>query len=127
MAENTNESGVIDITNIAESLRTSFVSWASAYLFAQILTIPGLSWLRLPLVSTFFKFILNGVLNILTKSAVMEAFFLNTSVRKASQATDYVNAVTLKNNLPQNVSDEDYEKAEQNEMAAFNSFVTLGN
>lgn len=127
MTENTNESDVIDITNLAESLRTSFVSWASAYLFTQTIVTPGLTWLGLPIVNTVFKFILNGILNILTKSAVMEAFFLNTSIRKASQAQDYVDAVTAKNNLPQNVSDEDYEKAEQNEIAAFNSFVVLGN
>lgn len=120
------DKGVIDVTNLAESLRSSFVSWASAYIFAQAIATPGLSWLALPIVNTIVKATIDSVLNILTRSAVMEAFFLNTSIRKASQAQDYVDAVTLKNNLPPNVSDADYEKAEQDEISAFNSFVTLG-
>lgn len=121
------EPNVIDITALSESLRKSFVSWASDYVFIQASTTPGLSWIVLPVIRPLVQFMITQVLNILTVSAVMEAFFLNTSIRKSSQANDYVAAVEAKNNLPTNVSDSDYENAEQNEINAFNSFVTLGN
>ncbi len=122
-----NESKVIDITNIVENMRETFVSWASAYVFAQAVATPGLTWLNLPIIRTIFKAIINAILNMLTLSAVMGTFFLNTALRKASQAQDYVDALAVKRNLPPTASEAEYEKAEQDEISAFNSFVILGN
>jgi hypothetical protein len=121
------ENNVVDITNVAESMRGTFVTWAINYLYAQAVVTPGFTWLSLPIISSVFRSGLTYLLNILTVSAVMDAFFINTSIRKASQAQDYVDALTLKNGLPTTVSDAEYEKAEQAEIAAFNSFVVLGN
>lgn len=50
---------------------------------------------------------------------------MNTALRKADEAKSYVDAVERKNALPDNVSDEDYEKYERQEMDAFLNFVTI--
>lgn len=121
------ESGVIDITNLAESMRETFVTWATGFVIAQAVATPGFQWLAFPVIDIFFKAVVTWILNVLTLSAVMGSFFLNTSLRKSSQAQDYLAALTAKNNLPPTASDDEYEKAEQAEIAAFNSFVVLGN
>lgn len=80
----------------------------------------------LPIVSAINKEVLRYILSALSKSTVMEAFILNTALRKASEAKDYVDAVKLKDSLPDDVSDEEYEKHERKEMDAFVAFVTVG-
>lgn len=123
----TDDAGVIDITNMVSNMQSTFISMAEAYVLAAILAVPGLGWLMAPIL----KYLLGGALTwIITKIAtwsVMQAFFLNTAIRKASQAQDYTDAVAAKNSLPKDVSDADYEKAEQTEMAAFRDFVILSN
>jgi hypothetical protein len=87
--------------------------------------LPGFSWLGLPILSSLYKGALSWVLNLISNSAVLEAFFLNTAIRKASQASDYISAVDFKKSLPENVSDDDYEKAELKEIDAFKQFVSI--
>ncbi len=48
---------------------------------------------------------------------------MNTAIKKSSQASEYVNAVKNKDNLPEDASESEYEQAEIAEIAAFNSFV----
>lgn len=120
------ESKVIDITNTVESMRQTFVSWASSACYMAIVSNSDFAWLNLPVLSSITKFLIRLVLNTLSEEAVMQAFFLNTAIRKDSQAADYVNAVNAKNALSTNASEADYANAEANEIAAFNSFVTLG-
>ncbi len=115
----------IDVTDIVEKARSTFVEWAVLYIFGLEVAIPGMEWVALPIVSTIDKEIIRLILTELSKSAVMGAFFLNTAIRKASEAADYVSAVDAKNSLPDDVSDEDYEKAERDEMAAFVLFATV--
>ena len=80
-----------------------------------------------PILGPLFSFIVKEILTAVGNAAEMEAFFLNTAVRKASQAQDYVDAVNTKNGLPSTASDADYEAAEQAEMAAFRNFVMVSN
>lgn len=115
----------IDITNLVENLRSSFVTWATAYIYGLEITVPGLEWVALPGLNIIDKAIITAILNLLTKSAVMEAFFLNTAVKKASQAEDYISAVVAKESLPLDASMEDYANAEAREISAFRTFVML--
>lgn len=121
------ENGTIDITDLVELMRTTFVSWAGIYAMGVVVTIPGFAWLALPIINSIFKSIVEWVAGILSKSVVMEAFFINTAIRKSSQASDFTSMVYRKNNLPSNVSDDEYEKAERDEIEAFNRFVNLSN
>lgn len=115
----------IDITDLVEKARSSFVTWGVAYIFGAEVAIPGLEWVADPIISTIDKELIRIVLNAISSSIVMEAFFLNTVVKKASQAQDYVDAVNAKLNLPPSATEAEVLKAEQNEVAAFRNFVVL--
>lgn len=100
---------------------------AKNYLIGLALAIPGLGPFVYWLIKTFAGTVLDWILNALTKWEVMQAFFLNTAIRKASQAQDYVDMVNKKNSLPENATDAEYEKAEAAEIAAFTAFVSVTN
>lgn len=117
--------GEVDITNVVSALESTFVTWAETFIFGEAIATPGLQWLALPIISTIFKWALSGILNLLAGEVVMGAFFLNTAIKNASQAKGYVDAVTAKESLPPTASDADYAIAEQKEIAAFKSLVTL--
>lgn len=122
----TDSDAVVDVTDLIDALRISFVRWGEDYAYSTAIAVPGLIWLGLPVVSTVVRFIIRSVLSAVAKSAIMEAFFLNTAVKKAAQASDYIGAVKAKNELPPTTSDEDYEHAERAEMVAFRLFVMVG-
>lgn len=115
----------IDITELVENLRQTWVVWAVDTAYAAVVIQPGFQWLAFPVISTLFKKVLEAVANALSKTAEQQAFFLNTAVRKASQSVDFTEAVKKKNSLPEDVSDEDYRKAELAQMDAFRSFVRV--
>ncbi len=127
MAEPTPTTGTVDITNVVESMRSSFVTWAVAYVYGAEIAIPGMEWVALPVISDIDKEMIKVILDLLTKSVIMEAFFINTAVRKASQAADYIDTINAKKNLPTTATQEEYENAEKAEMAAFRNFVMVTN
>lgn len=117
----------IDITDAVEKLRQTFVDLAKAYLLGLALAVPGVG----PFVAGLIKFslgaILDWALTALSKWEVMQALFLNTTLRKSAQAQDFVDATSALNSLPPDVSDADYAKAEQAQMDAFRHLVSLVN
>lgn len=119
--------GTIDITNVVENLRQSFVNWGVAYVYGLEVAVPGLEWVALPVISELDKTAIQAILDLISKSVIMEAFFINTTIRKASQAQDYVSAVDAKNSLPPTATKDEYEAAEKAEMSAFRNFVLITN
>lgn len=119
--------GTIDITDLVEQVRQSFVTWAVDYLFGIETAIPGMEWIDLPVISTIDKEILTTIMNALSSSGVMLAFFLNTTIKKASQAKDFTDAANALNNLPPTATDDEYETAERAKILAFRNFVMLSN
>ncbi len=89
-----NEGGVIDVTNLVAALQSGFVDWATAYIFGLEIATPGLQWVALPIISNLDQYALRKILTLLSQSVVLQAFFLATALRKASQAQDYQDAVT---------------------------------
>ncbi len=120
-------SGTIDITDLVEKTRSSFVSWAVLYLYGLETAIPGMEWVALPILKDIDQEILKTLLDMLSKSAVMLAFFTNTAIRKASQAKDFTDAVHAKDSLPPTATQEEYARAEQAQMVAFRNFVMVSN
>lgn len=123
----TETTGTIDITATVDNLKSTFVTWAVAYIYGLEIAVPGLEWVATPIISQLDQAALKAILNMLVGSVVMEAFFLNTAIRKASQAQDYVDAITAKNALPPTATQTEYAHAEAAEILAFRNFVTLGN
>lgn len=119
--------GTIDITNVVDSLKSTFITWAVAYVYGLEIAVPGLEWVAMPIIADLDKAAIKAIITLLVNSVVMEAFFLNTAIRKASQAQDYVDAITTKKSLPPTASQEEYAKAEAAECLAFRNFVMLGN
>lgn len=115
----------IDITNLVTSLKTTFINWAVAYIYG--LEVAAEPWVGLPIISSIDRMIVKALITYLVNSAIMEAFFLNTAVRKASQAQDYVDAIAAKAALPPTTSQANYQLAEQAEMTAFRNFVMVTN
>lgn len=121
------DSGTIDITNVVEKLRSSWVSYMVLFIYGQEIAIPGMEWVALPVISDIDKEVLKIILDIVSKEAVMMGFFVNTAIRKASQAEDFVAAVNAKDALPDSASPEDFSTAEKNQMVAFRNFVMVTN
>ncbi|MFI5342860.1 MAG: hypothetical protein ACHQUC_01430 [Chlamydiales bacterium] len=117
----------IDITNLIEAMKTSWVAWQEAYIFGLIATIPGIGWAATPIAAALIGKLLTWALTKIANSAIQEAFFLATASRKGAQATAYLKAIEYKDSLPPTASDEEYEKAEKQDMEAFSNLVLLSN
>lgn len=117
----------IDITEVVEQMRSTFVLAAKAYIMGLLLAIPGVGPFAVWFIKVFGGAFINWLLNTLSNWGVMQAFFLNTAMRKASQAIGYTDKVKAKNNLPPTATDEEYEKAELEEIQAFNNLVLVTN
>jgi hypothetical protein len=117
---------VVDVTDLVEKTRSSFVTWGVDFLMTAMVAVPYLGPIsKLPIISSIFKMALTFALSKMSESAVMGAFFMNTVLRKATDAGAFVQAADALANLPKDVSDADYAKAEQAQISAFNDFVTL--
>jgi hypothetical protein len=118
----------VDITDLVEKTRSAFVDWAVAYVYGVEVAIPELGpIIELPVIKEADQEIIRLVVDSLSKSAIMLAFFTNTVLRKATQADDFVKAVNAKFNLPGDASNDDIQKAEAAQMVAFRNFVVLVN
>ncbi len=117
--------GSVDITNLVEALRTSWVTWGTNLILGAVLTVPGLQWLGWPVILPIFRAIIKKLLDKLSREIEMMAFFFDTAIRKASQAKDFVAAVAAKENLPKDVTPEEYEYAERKQMVAFSRLARL--
>jgi len=113
----------MDITELIESMRSTSVILSVNFVYSASVT--ALPWLGFPLISPMYRWLLNWILTQASKSIEMEAFFLNTIIRKNSQAGDYIDAIRAKNSLPPSTTPEEYKKYEQAEIDAFNSFVRV--
>lgn len=125
MTDNQTPSDTVDVTNLVEKMRESFVTWAVDYAFIMETATPGLSWVSAPIISTLNKALLRYFMNMLTKTTVMSAFFLNTAITKSVQSKDYLAAIQTRMDLPSTCTDEEYANAERNEIEAFRHLVLL--
>lgn len=120
-------SGTTDITDLVDKMTSTFESWADTFLFELIASEPGMAWLRLPLISTIAKFIIDKAVSAIVGSGMFAVFVLNTALRKSGQANDYISAINAKNSLPPTATDAEYRRYEQAEMDAFYNFVRISN
>lgn len=118
---------VIDITNLVGSMKKTWIRWATDLVVEAASSVPVLAWLKLPVLKQLFAFMVEKIVTLIADGLEMQAFFLNTAFRKASQAKDYVDAVSALAALPNTASNEEYENAEKKEMQAFRNFVLLVN
>ena len=121
------EDGIIDITEFAEALRSTWVMGMQKFITTLLTGIPWLGWLAAPLIDSVFGWAITWVLNKMSYSALQYSYFINTAHRKSSQADEFIEAVEEMNNLPEIATEEDYARAEQKRIDAFERFVPLTN
>lgn len=86
-----------------------------------------MQWVALPVIGDVDREIVRLVLDSISRAEIMQSFFINTSIRKAAQAQDFVDATNALDGLPKDASNEDYLAAEKYRMVAFRNFVTATN
>jgi hypothetical protein len=116
----------VDLTLVADGFQASFVTWGATYLLGVISAIPGLSWLSWPVISTVATAAFGGILDIISKSVIMQGFFMYTAYQKGAEARDFATAVAAKAALPPTATDEDYKHAEEKQILAFCALVHVG-
>jgi hypothetical protein len=119
--------GTIDITNLVVTLRNTWIRWATKLVISAASSTIYTAWLKWPVVGTLFEMLVKMGVTAIANGLEMQGFFLNTAIRKASQAEDFIAANDALNALPPTVTDEEYENAEKREMAAFRNFVRVTN
>jgi hypothetical protein len=103
----------------------SFEAWAVPFLVSEIIAIPGLAFLGLPIFSALTFAAVSTIISKLAKSAEMNAMFMHTAIRKSQEARTYVAAIRAKAKLPDNATMEEVLNAEENEIDAFRTFVVV--
>lgn len=116
------DNGVIDITELADFLRASSVKIELSMIVALIsATGVGAAIMAMPVVGQFCRWIINAILTAASYAAYRLMFYADTAIRKATEAHSYVDA---KKKLDDpNLSDAEYKKYEEIEMAEFKSLV----
>lgn len=114
-------SDAIDVEDLANMIKQSFVAYTSDVLYAELLSIAP--WVATPVVSFIVKKAIAWAVNILATKAGYVAFIINSRVLTMSQAKDYMDALNKIRSLPDDVPDADWEKAENDANHAFRNLI----
>lgn len=119
--------GTIDITDLVAKITDTAIKVETKAALIGIAAIPYAGkFLLLPVIRIFTEAFVEKIITNLQNGITQQAFFLNTAIRKASQAHDYVDAKNALENM-KDATDEQYQAAEEREMALFNNFVRVTN
>lgn len=119
--------GTIDLTNLVDKMKATFILAGKQFIIAEALAIPGLGPFAVWVIKNILDSAIEWALTKLSNWPYMQAFFWNTAIRKASQADDYIDKINYRESLPTIASDDEYEKAERAELEAFDRFVRVTN
>lgn len=109
--------------SLLAGLTQSFDAWAAGYVFAELVALPGMSWLGLPLISGLTLVVLEQIITILTRGPVMQGLFAAAAAVKAAEADAYAAAVAARRAVPPAAPKDDHAKAEAAELDAFRRLV----
>ncbi len=118
------DNGTIDITDLVNAMGDSFDRYALNIAFTNLAASPYFFWVSLPVFSSLTKALLDIAIGKLSKSGIMQTFFLNTAIKKPSQAKDYVQIVQKRKAAK---SKDELERLEKDEMQYFSNLVRITN
>lgn len=113
----------IDLTELAKFIENDAGALAGEAAYQWLASTWFGAWLRLPIISTLAKAAIAKLFEVGFKAGVMQAFFLNTAIRKAGQAKDYVTATRAMKTPAADI--EDAKKKEAFRMKAFTELVMV--
>jgi hypothetical protein len=120
--------GTVDITKLVLGIQKAWVTYGTKIAVEAAKNIPYLGpFLRAPVISHFLEYIIGYVMKALAETGEQQAFFLNTAIRKAGQADEFIEATSILDRLPKTASKEEYKNAETKRLVAFRNFVLLSN
>lgn len=119
------EDNTLDITGLVEAMEDTWVRVSTETVLTALAV--QWPWVKIPFIETVMRYFMAAILMKTAKTAEMQAFFVNTIFRKASQASEYVATIQKKKELSPHASEEEYEALEKQELAAFRNFVLVTN
>jgi hypothetical protein len=110
----------IDIEDFAQKVKSSIVN----YILAGVIAMPPFSKLvAIPILGRIIKTFIEIAAEIVAGKLGFAAFVINTGIFTRDQARDYVEALRRIDNLPEGVSDDEWEKHENEANHAFTNLV----
>ncbi len=116
-------SQTIDVDSFVEKALATWIAWASFTIETWIFT--AAPWLDVWGVRDAVKWVIKWAVKRYSVKTEKRAFFFNTRVRAADQAKDFELKAIAVDNLPEDVNDADWEKAEREKLVAFELFMSL--
>lgn len=111
----------VDIEDLAGKVKSSFVGFWTNFIYgAAVAQMPALAG---PIVSTIVKGAIGWAVELMATKGGQVAFMINTGVFTRDQAKDFLEALRAIDKLPDNVSDEEWEKKENEANHAFGNLV----
>lgn len=111
----------IDIEDFANRVKQDLVTFFTNLVWANISV--AVPWLNIPIVRDIIKAFIEAIILFLATTGGLAAFIINTKVFTTDQAKDYTNAIADLMALPEDVSDEEWDKAERRANHAFAQMV----
>lgn len=113
----------IEIDSFVQKALATWIAWASGLVEGWLFTaVPALN---IPIVRSIIKKIIEWLVRRYSEKTEKAAFFFNTKVRATDQAKDFEALVDKVEALPDDVSDEEWERAEREKLAAFEQLMSL--
>lgn len=113
----------IDIEDFAEYVKSSFVTYFTELALTELAIVAP--WTKLPVLSWLIRQFVNWVVDYLATKGGQVAFMINTKVFTQDQAKDYMSALEAMHSLPDTVTDEQWEKAENEANHAFRNLINF--
>lgn len=111
----------IDIEDFANRVKKDLVSFFTALIWANVtIAVP---WLNIPVIRDIVKSLIEAIVLFLATTGGLAAFIINTKVFTTDQAKDYTQAISDLMSLPDDVSDEEWDQAEQKANHAFAQLI----
>jgi hypothetical protein len=112
----------VDIEDFANQVKKDVVVFFTNLIWTNITA--AAPWVNVPVLREILKAIIESIVTFLATTGGLVAFIINTKVFTTDQAKDYTEAVGNLMQLPEDVSDEEWDKAERAANHAFANLVS---
>ncbi len=113
----------IDIEDFANQVKKDVITFFTNLVWTNMTT--AAPWINIPVVREILMAIIESIVTFLATTGGLVAFIINTKVFTTDQAKDYTEAIGDLLKLPEDVTDEEWAKAEARANHAFANLVNF--